>query len=455
MATNPQRPRPPADRKRFSDPAAEPVYQGIVSLDPATQHELLRRLQVKLHAEDVSANATQGTRVAHALTALREAQRRLGHSPSVADYRQLYREGMRDAGWPDERCVRRWLGGGSWNDALRRAHLEPRPDGDVVTFQHGPFYSREELVAALRECRDDLGHVPSFPEYIAWVNRPDVHKRPGRRPRSIHPIQRLVGSWLGALRAAELVPGDPDHGLISLIGLRRAEYRVSDEALRAGLREVAKRIGRSPRVAEYTRERTLIYEETAAAGTPRALPGYATFNRRFRQWDDALVWAGLEPLGGRGTASNPRPAGAKGPRVRKETIRDAIRDAYQEEGEPFTVHAYRLWREEQIDGLSRWELENYPSYHTIWARYGSWAAACNDALGPPWDEDEDKEAGTGDDLNDPDDDDPGGAGAPAHLLPRQPNHPPGAIAVAAVHDAEAEPDLEAGRGSAPQLLIAA
>jgi hypothetical protein len=372
---------PPGDRRRFTDPAAGPVYAAIKSLDLASQQDILRRLQVKLHAEDVSAEGTQRTRVAHALTALAEAKRRVGHSPSQGEYRKLYREGMRDAGWPDDRCIRRWLGAASWNDALRRARLEPVPDGDVIAFQHGHFYSAEEAIAAVRECEHDFGHLPTYPQYIAWVNRPDVRARPGRRPASAGVFTRLFGGYLAALRASGLIPGDPGHAVVSSLGLRRAEYRISDDSLREGVREIAARLGRSPRVEEYTRERRLLYEETLAEGNPRTIASYGTLNRRFGgDWDSVLVWAGLKPLGGRGTSRYPRPKGAKGPRVTKETIKQAIRAAYEEEGDPFTVRAYQLWREEQLEGLGRWEREKYPSYHTIWSRYGTWDAACEAAL---------------------------------------------------------------------------
>lgn len=381
MPASDAHPAPPGDRHRFSDPAAEPVYAAIKSLDLASQHQLLRELRLKLHAEDVAAEGTQSTRVAHALTALNHASRELGHSPSVKEYRQLYRGGMREAGWPDDRCIRRWLGSGSWNDALRRAHLETKADGDVVVFQHGHFYTVEEMAAALNECAEDLGHPPTYPEYIAWVHRPDVRRRVGRRPASMGVFSRLCGGFLDALRVAGLLPGDPAHAIVSAIGLRRAEYRISDDSLKAGICEVARRLARSPRVEEYLRERRLIYEETLAQGRPRTIASYGTLNRRFgSEWDSILTWAGLEPLGGRVTGRrNPNPP--KGPRVTKDVIRCALREAYEAEGDLFTVDAYRHWRAEQLEGLGRWQRERYPSYHTIWSRYGTWGAACTDALG--------------------------------------------------------------------------
>jgi hypothetical protein len=408
------------------------VYAAIKSLDVASQHEMLRRLQDMLHAEDVSTYATEKTRVAHALTSLGEAKRRLGHSPSVEEYRKLYREGGREAGWPDVRCVKRWLGGGSWNDALRGAHLEPIADGDVVVFQHGNFYIAEEVTAALRECDADLRHVPTYPEYIAWVNRPDVRKRPGRRPKSYGVFGRLFGDYVNALRAAELILGDPEHAVVSAAGVRRSEYRVSDESLKKGLREVADRLGRSPRVAEYERERTLIHQETLAQGRPRSLASYGTLNRRFGgEWDSVLAWADLDALGGRGTRTHDGPRGAKGPRVSEEAITRAIRAAYEEEGEPFTAHAYKLWRKEQLASRGSWERKKYPSYHTIWSRYRSWDAACEAALwddGPDgWDDLDDLRGrpggGAGDDP-DGDDDTAGGATELIPVRPRGPISPP-------------------------------
>jgi hypothetical protein len=372
---------PPGDRERFSDPAAEVAYAGVRALDLAAQHRLLEELRVELHAEDVAVEGSLRTRVALALTALGAAARKLGHSPSVEEYRSFYREGGRENGYPDDRCVRRWLGSASWNDALRRARLEPKPDGDVIVFQHGNFYTADEVAAALRECAKDLGRVPSYHDYIAWVNRPDVRRRAGRRPASHGVFKRLFDDFFDALRKAELLPGEPSHAIASAVGVRRAEYRISRESLRAGICEVARRLGRSPRVAEYEHERRLIYEETLAEGQPRTIASYGTLNRRFGgEWDSILTWAGLEPLGGRITGRR-NPKAPKGPRVTEDTIRRALREAYEAEGDPFTTNAYKHWRSEQLDGLGRWERERYPSYHTIWTRYRSWDAACADAFG--------------------------------------------------------------------------
>jgi hypothetical protein len=160
----------------------------------------------------------------------------------------------------------------------------------------------------------------------------------------------------------------------------RAEYRISDDSLLEGVREIERRLGRSPRVAEYLRERRLIFEETLAEGHPRAIASYGKLNRRCEgEWDSILINAGLAPLGGRATGRRTL-APPKGPRVTKDVIRRALREAYEAEGDPFTVSAYMHWRAERLEGLGRFQRERYPSYHTIWLRYRTWDAACADAL---------------------------------------------------------------------------
>lgn len=76
---------------------------------------------------------------------------------------------------------------GSWTAALDAAGLTPasRP---------GPYSNRttdEALLAAVRECADALGHLPTLAEYKAW-----------RTPE--HPCDSIVrtrlGGWRGVLR---------------------------------------------------------------------------------------------------------------------------------------------------------------------------------------------------------------------------------------------------------------
>src|SRR5256885_12262461 len=66
MALTPSGPLPPGDRKHFSDPAADPVYAAIKSLDSASQHQIFELLRTKLVAEDVATYGTEKTRVGYA-----------------------------------------------------------------------------------------------------------------------------------------------------------------------------------------------------------------------------------------------------------------------------------------------------------------------------------------------------------------------------------------------------
>ena len=105
-----------------------------------------------------------------------------------------------------------------------------------------------------------------------------------------------------------------------------SSYFIEDVQIHAALREVAGRLGRSPRTAEYDRERLAIIAESDAAGAPRTLPSRTVMYSRYPTWDDALVAAGLQPLGGRGTGGGGKlNKGHKAPRVSEEMIFDALR----------------------------------------------------------------------------------------------------------------------------------
>jgi len=93
--------------------------------------------------------------------------------------------------------------------------------------------------------------------------------------------------------------------------VRPSGYRFSGEQIREALRAVSERLGRSPRTSEYQRERGAMLDEQHATGAPlRAIPSYNVINDRYPRWDDALVDAGLAPLGGRRTG---HPAAPRAP----------------------------------------------------------------------------------------------------------------------------------------------
>lgn len=355
------------------------MYAGWLTLPEAVQWEVYRALRDDLAVPDGHKD-TQRVKRRRAIAALHESTDLNGdESPSQSRFRDL-RERNPDRGWPDDRRIRAWLGVQTWNEALSRAHLPEVADGDAVVIQLGPAFVRDELRDAVRSCSTDLGFVPSWTEYLAWARRPDVRARPGRRPQSQGPFERTYGDdfWTKALVDAGLVSGTGTAG--GAEGrIRTAAYFATDERIHKDLRLVAKRIGRSPRTAEYTGERARIYAETAAEGRPKALVSYATIQKRYGNWDAALVAAGLEPLGGRHTGKKTGPKGRTGRRTPDEVILDALREAYAEIGEPFTQPSYSAWREDEIlrDPRRKREL---PCYCTIQKHFGTWAAACAAAL---------------------------------------------------------------------------
>lgn len=228
-------------------------------------------------------------------------------------------------------------------------------------------YVRAEVIAAVRECSDDLGRIPTFYDYVAWQRRPEVMGRPGRRPASQGSMVRLFGSWFGTLEAAG-VSSESDDGVVGSDGhLRRASYSITDALMIDGMNEVARRIGRSPNTTDYVRQREAIFETEG-----RALPSYGSIYRRFLRWDDALAFAGLSSTpAGRGYLLD-----GVAPRWRTsvwtaELALPVVRDAYLFLGEPFTAASFRLWRKSEID-RDRTRRRELPSLSTVISVFGSW-----------------------------------------------------------------------------------
>jgi hypothetical protein len=364
-------PLPPRG-ERFSDPGSRAVWAAITVLPIVEQHlihDALRQLLGSFNARD-----SHDARVRHAIAALRECAERLGHSPSIGEYRRLRAEDP-SLGWPPDASMRRWLGGGSWNDCLTQARLESVPDGDVVVAQLGSALSAEEITQALRDCARETGSIPTLHTYLGWARRPDVLSRPGRRPGSQHPFVRAFKGFRGALAASGLI--NEDIGERSRADrIRVAAYFVDDETCAVALRQVADRLGRSPRLQEYLAERELLIEEAASSGELKSLPAPSTIQKRFGRWDDALASAGLAALGGRRTGKRGPARERKPPRTSNAELVAALVEAYQhpDVGEPFTGAAYRAWRKAQI-ARDRGELRlrTIAGYDLVWTRLGSWS----------------------------------------------------------------------------------
>jgi hypothetical protein len=215
MATTTQFPNPDeAPRgRRFADPSADIVWAAIETLDEAAKHEVFSQLRGHLAVPDARQTDEQA-RVAKSVAALREpaailAARGDSDGLSTSKYEALRREDRRrKSEWPPESSIRRFVAG-TWNDALRRAQLEPVVDGDAIVVSLGGRFTREECTAAVRDCSNDLNDpLPGFADYLRWSRRPDVRRRAGRRPASQPPFDRIFNGWTDVLVAAGLAqPG--------------------------------------------------------------------------------------------------------------------------------------------------------------------------------------------------------------------------------------------------------
>jgi hypothetical protein len=380
-----ERPQPPRG-ELFRDPGARAVWAAIQALDPADQHDVLSELQALLSVAEVK-GSTEKTRITRAISALREAASILEHSPSISEYERI-RKTRPELGFPPEGSIRRWFGRASWNECLRRAHLSCHPDGDFVVRSLGPKFSPEEIIDALRICANEVseGAPPPINRYLTWARRPEVKARPGRRPLSQGPFERVFGSYREAVSASGLLKGheaisDPITGRV-----RHPSYFISDEEIARAIREVEQALGHIPRSTEYVRERDHVIRISYEAGRPRTLPSLNVILRRFSTWDYSLQAAGLEPLGGRRTSKG-RLNLPHGPLYTDEEILETIRQAYEELGPPFTSQRFIDWRKRKLEEApydeEPWLPRRIPSWEVAHARFGTWPEAVRRALDLP------------------------------------------------------------------------
>ena len=375
--------RQPPRGELFADPGARAVWAAIQALDPADQHDVLTELQALLAVAHIE-GSVEKTKLTRAVAALREAAQILGHSPSISEYEGI-RKAKPELGWPPDGSLRRWFGRVSWNECLKRAHLDAHPDGDIVVRSLGPKLSPDEITEALKVCSEEIcaDRPPAFNEYLAWARRQDVKVRPGRRPLSQGPFERVFGSYRNAVAASGLIAEheavqDPVTGRV-----RSASYFISDEEIKSAILEVEETIGHTPRSTEYVRERDAVIRDSLKTGKPRTLPSLNAIFRRFRSWDGALTAAGLEPLGGR-TTSKGRLNLPHGPLYSDEDILETLRRAYAEIEPPFTTSRFIAWRRKQLaespSGEALWLPRRVPSWEVVHQRFGSWAEAVRRAL---------------------------------------------------------------------------
>ena len=375
------------------------VWAALQDLDPGQLMQIYRRLQARIVCPEAE-GTPDDQRLGRAVTALNEAadlleaagQERL---VSVEAYRRL-RADRRQAGWPPDGSIRRWLGG-SWNDALRRAALSPAPDGDALVRELGGPFTRQECLEALQAYVAETGdRLPALWRYVRWAKRPDVRRRPGRRPQSQRAFGRLFQGWFDVLVQAGLArsaaktgqprgqqaepPRPGSRGRI----YSRSGYGYTPAQVRAALQEVARRLGkRSFKQDDFVRERSAIFAEEDGAGGPlRAFPSLSSIHNRYPTWDEALVDAGLEAFDG---AHNKEYARIKrsSKRIADEEIFEALSQAYREAAVNgrLRLKDYQAWRRAELaKDQAAGRYRQLPEQQCLWQRFGSFKHALSLAL---------------------------------------------------------------------------
>lgn len=359
---------------RFTHPESEVVWAAIETLDVGAQHELSQRLDTLFDGNGTP--TTSHEKAAAAVAGLHRAARNLGHPPTRLEYR-LLREEHPELKLPAETNVRRWLGTGGaaiegWNECLISAGLDTVTDGDFTSALSGRTYRFDdsEIFEALREYAREPGRVLTKDAYEQWARSPEVMARPGRRPTSYHPFERLGGFRNALLLAGVITENEARYAADGrLLPLR---YRYTETDMRDALLEVAKKLGRSPRSGEYERERQRIYQAVLRDKEIRPFPTAAVIRDHFGSWNAALDFADLAPV----DSHIPSFTGSHRPSYTEPEMIECLRLAWVEMGEPFTGAAYKAWRENELaKGTS-----NVPTLDTVSRRLGGWNEACRRAL---------------------------------------------------------------------------
>jgi Homing endonuclease associated repeat len=366
--------------QRFDRKEVEACWAAIGTLDIADKMTLLRELATEVAV----AGAKRGNeyeKVAAAVMSLRTADEILGRPPTQYEYRRLAAE-LPELDLVPDGTLRSWLGG-NWNQCLTRALLDAVSEGDFVTLCEGDSFSEAELVEAIRMYMSEHGgRVPTFSQLMIWTHVPSVRARPGRRPLSHSPFTRL-GGYPAVLERNGIVSKDARR--FDLRGrMLPIAWRFPDEELRAAVNDVARKLGHSPREADYLDERDAQRVHVAAgeASAETILPSVSTLKKRLGPtWSDVLEAAGqprLEPTrAARGPLNHSRV------RWERDELVKAVRLAWPEVGEPFTKHAYMGWRQRKL-GLAAEHGEplRLPHSDVICRMFGGWPPACDACLPP-------------------------------------------------------------------------
>jgi hypothetical protein len=360
MSTVTQTARVPESR-RTVDALAMALFGVVRELPAAERRVLLSAIDGRLHG-------VRGERARLALEVLRRCEREIGQTVSKRRYERWREAHSEREMLPSSTYVANSLGG-TWARAMDAAGVAPAVEHATLRWhRQGPVPTDEEVLEELRRCARELRIDFAFGEYRAWalVQRAE---NPGRYGLLIHPASfiRRFGSFAQARIAAGLGESRRHRGPRA----NHAEY--TPEACIAFVQAAARetRTKRMLGARDYMRWRTAQLEDARRRGVWRPIPEWKIARDRFDTWPRALAAAGL--ISNEEAAQYYR---GQGQRVPDEHIAKWLCAAASALGPGMTGHAYKTWRQTQIDSPTA----GYPpSQRVIQLRFGRWTAAVQSA----------------------------------------------------------------------------
>lgn len=344
------------ESRRTIDALAMALF-GVVRELPASERRVL------LSAIDGRLHGVGGERARLALEVLRRCEREIGQSVSKRRYERWREAHPERKMLPSSTYVANSLGG-SWARAMDTAGVTPAVEHTTLRWhRQGPAPTDEEILEELRCCARELRVDFAFGEYRAWALERRA-ENPSRRGLLIHPLSfiRHFGSFAQARIAAGLGESGRHRGP------RGSHAEYTSEACIAFLRAAAREAHtRMLGVADYTRWRSAQLEDARRRGIWRPIPEWKIPRDRFGTWPRALAAAGL--VSAEEAAEYHR---GQGQRVPDEHIAKWLCAAAVALGPRMTGHAYKQWRQTQIDSPTA----GYPpSQRVLQLRFGRWSTA--------------------------------------------------------------------------------
>jgi hypothetical protein len=348
------------ESRRTVDPLAMALFGVARELPVAERRVLLSAIDGRLHG-------VGGERARLALEVLRRCEREIGQTVSKRRYERWREAHSERDTLPSSTYVANSLGG-SWARAMDAAGVAPAVEHATLRWhRQGPAPTDEEVLQELRCCARELRADFAFGEYRAWALAQRAES-PSRRGLLIHPTSfiRRFGSFAQARIAAGLGESGRHRGP------RGSHAEYTSEACIAFLRAAAREARtRMLGVADYTRWRRAQLEDARSRGIWRPIPEWKIPRDRFGTWPRALAAAGLVS-----TEEAAQYHRGQGQRVPDEHIAKWLCAAAVALGPGMTSHAYKQWRQTQIDSPTA----GYPpSQRVLQLRFGRWSTAVQSA----------------------------------------------------------------------------